>query len=118
MSDYTKYLVGAEILDAKWNSDTLTLTILKDGKKQKVDLDCYGECCSTTWIESIDGFENLRGIVYECEDVGGKSESDSCGCVQYDFVKFRTEKGYVTLEFRNESNGYYSGWLDMSVKDL
>jgi hypothetical protein len=28
-------------------------------------------------------------------------------------LKFKTNKGYCTIEFRNESNGYYSGWTEI-----
>lgn len=81
-----------------------------------------GDCCSTTWIEEINGLDNLLGqVIHDVEDVPmGEPEADRAhgqdGSKYFDVlqdygVKFTTTRGYCDLVYRNESNGYYGGSL-------
>lgn len=77
-----------------------------------------GECCSLSWIENVQGIDQLLGsTIVSVEDVGDMPEVkgnryDHCedemafyGC------KITTEKGYAVIDYRNSSNGYYGGSL-------
>lgn len=75
----------------------------------------HSECCSTTWIEHVD-FELLGGEVYDVLEDGlppewykanpGLPEEDSLSLYG---ITIRSAKGTGTIDFRNESNGSYSG---------
>jgi hypothetical protein len=78
--------------------------------------DAFGDCCSESWIESTDPLEELAGATIlrieeaETQRVDGtRDEVDDI-----DFVTFVTTKGYWHLEFRNSSNGYYGGQMDLT----
>lgn len=73
-----------------------------------------GDCCSHTWIESVDSPERLIGVPVvsvedlEMPDLGSPDEDD---VIAYYGCKIVTEKGDVVIDYRNESNGYYGGDL-------
>ncbi len=73
-----------------------------------------GDCCSYSWVQSIEGVENLLGAtVLEVEeiDIGCIENHPEHECLQMYGIKFKTDRGNALLEFRNSSNGYYGGWL-------
>lgn len=72
-----------------------------------------GDCCSHSWIENVQGVEQLIGSpVVSVEDIDmpdlGNGDSE---CITYYGCKITTRKGFCVIDFRNESNGYYGGWL-------
>lgn len=78
-----------------------------------------GECCSQSWIEHIEQPPDVSGatIMYVRElakenlpngTQGYAGAGDSV--TKYQTV-FRTDRGDVVLEYRNDSNGYYGGEL-------
>lgn len=69
------------------------------------------DCCEVVRIEDVSGdikdLENSR--IYMAEEVVRRSkEEDYFGCGTWTFYKFGTSKGYVTIRWLGESNGYYS----------
>ena len=66
------------------------------------------ECCSSTWFDSLTGFDSLIGAKIlsvtkiEMEEIS--SERD-----KHYGIKILTEKGHVDIVFRNSSNGFYGG---------
>ena len=97
---------------------------LADDKKAiRFDLDngeiiiarCDADCCSVTYIENIEDPENIIGNpVTSAEDIelnkdDGVAE-DGDVLTFYGF-KIKTIKGDCIVDYRNESNGYYGGWL-------
>lgn len=72
------------------------------------------ECCSSTWIESIElpalGFPALVLAVdnLEMPDQGSPSEYE---VTKYYGFKIVTDRGEIIIDYRNSSNGYYSGFL-------
>ena len=86
--------------------------------EQSLIVQAEGDCCSHSWIEEIQGIEQLIGSpVVSVEEVGdmpdkpgnkrgyGEEEMAYYGC------KISTEKGYALIDYRNSSNGYYGGNL-------
>lgn len=72
-----------------------------------------GDCCSSTWIESLDAPQALIGRVIAVEylDMPQLPQTDEFEVVAYYGLKITTEKGSCVLDYRNESNGYYGGNL-------
>lgn len=77
------------------------------------------DCCSHTWIESLDAPEVLVGSpVLEVSDLDLPDRPDqnkdegSCGEVTAHYgCQITTAKGRCVIDYRNESNGYYGGNL-------
>jgi hypothetical protein len=73
------------------------------------------DCCESVVIEDIIG--NLQDLVGSpllmCEEQT-KDEEDHWGAGMWTFYKFATRKGYVTLRWYGESNGYYSISVDFT----
>lgn len=88
---------------------------LDDGESLVVRAD--GDCCSHSWIEEIQGVEQLIGS--PVVSVEGVSMPDKAGNryghyeeeMQYYGCKITTGKGYALIDYRNSSNGYYGGSL-------
>ena len=91
------------------------LTIeLKNGKK--IIYDAFGDCCSASYIESMDNQAALENsTLLSVESVSGDEKTTGEYEVsKWTFYKFKTTKGMCTLSFRNDSNGYYDGYLEFS----
>ncbi len=69
----------------------------------------YQDCCEYVRVEEVIGhWEDLIGLpLFQAEEAsenkGGMYNSET-----WTFYKFATMKGYVTLRWLGESNGYYS----------
>src|SRR5690606_23843005 len=85
----------------------------------------YGDCCSHSWIESIQGVEQLIGSpVVSVEDLPMPDLGSNRGTeaplnryghdeeeMAYYGCKITTGKGYAVIDYRISSNGYYGGNL-------
>jgi hypothetical protein len=78
-----------------------------------VEYEAYGDCCSSSFIESLDNEEIFKDSVLESVEAvsGDQKDIDDYYVHKWTFYKFKTDKGMCTLSFRNESNGYYDGSL-------
>lgn len=75
---------------------------------------CDADCCSYTWIENIENHEAILGSpVLEAMDLNMPDLGDMPDreVVAYYGFKISTVKGACTLDYRNDSNGYYGGNL-------
>lgn len=114
-----KALIGAVITSYNMTSDGTSITFnLLD--RRPIRLDAKGDCCSYSWIESIDNPGALLGTVQSVEDIDmpdlGSIDSpkhQGVDCVRYYGLKITTEKGDCVLDYRNDSNGYYGGSLTL-----
>jgi hypothetical protein len=91
---------------------------LRDG--EQVHLEAWGDCCSQSWIESIDAPTVLHGKVLKVEDIDmpelgdvGTDKMPDVDVVAYYGLKITTEEGIAVLDYRNDSNGYYGGSLEV-----
>ena len=105
---------------------TITSIVLSNEKDELVlqfsdgsdmTLQAYGDCCSSTWIESIDAPDNLLGTVQSVEDIdmpdlGNQPDHD---VMSYYGLKIVTDRGHAVIDYRNDSNGYYGG--DLIIKE-
>lgn len=75
----------------------------------KVDADC----CSHTWIENVENHEAVVGspilAVEDLELPDDTTEETEDGRILHYGVQITTAKGTCTIDYRNESNGYYGG---------
>ncbi len=75
---------------------------------------CDAGCCSLTWIEHINMPSlGLPAKVLSVEDLDMPDLGDMPGrdVVTYYGLEITTDKGQITIDYRNDSNGYYGGDL-------
>lgn len=78
-----------------------------------------GDYCSQSWIEHLELPQDYIGATLLRVEEGngvpwdGHTCDNSCGhdVLQVYNTKFHTDRGTITLEYRNDSNGYYGGYL-------
>jgi len=87
---------------------------------EKVIFSAYGECCSDSWIEHCEtmtspekilSFEEISIDSYD-EYHTKKRIDETMDDLKFYFYEVKTEKGSYKIEMRNNSNGYYGGWLE------
>lgn len=104
------------------SADGLMLQLFCDDGDE-IELIVEADCCSRTWIESIDDPGALQGRVLAVEHIKmanlGSIPTKLCphpDCVQYYGLKITTEQGRAVIDYRNDSNGYYGGSLVCYVR--
>lgn len=79
------------------------------------------DCCEEVYIKDICG--NLSHLLdspitmAECIVNEGKIGEDEWGTGTWTFYKLATVKGYVTITWHGESNGYYSETVDFVIEE-
>lgn len=111
-----KHLVGKTILSFEKTSNGIVFNT-PDGN---VEFSAWGDCCSYSWVDSIEELSAFPGVVLvaTAED-GPQGESAPDPKVKQEepeylrvyFFKLKTDKGYFDLTMYNDSNGYYGGEL-------
>jgi len=125
-------LAGRKLVSVAVEKDKTELVFrFEDGE---VRYDATGDCCSSSWIEHIE----LPGDVTGAEIVsvaeapvidattddaknprrppayeGDEYERREHECLQVYQTVFGTTKGEIAVEYRNSSNGYYGGSLEL-----
>lgn len=113
-----KEAIGKIITSYSLSSDRGRLS-LTFADNSVLNLTAYGDCCSHTWIESIDNEAALKGKVFEIDEIDmpdlgsvGTPYHPCVDCVSYYGLRIVTENGHCVIDYRNDSNGYYGGWLE------
>jgi hypothetical protein len=83
-------------------------------------------CCESVRIESVDGeVADLIGseivlaeVVYPDEWSSDAPAPENADSYTWTFYKLATNKGYVTIRWLGESNGYYSETINVEVRDV
>lgn len=129
-----KDLEGKTLTRIDWDRDKDVITFAWDGGQERYGVE--GDCCSTSWFDSFEGAADIIGspIVKVTELDLPDLETDAedrpiCTCKNcnaeyghgarvavYGF-RIETNEASATLEFRNDSNGYYGGYLRRVVND-
>jgi hypothetical protein len=111
-------LIGRTISKVEISDDRYEIKFVTD--RDPVELEVHGDCCSRSWIESIDDPDVLLGTVTDVEeikmpDLGNISTpyNSDPEYVAYYGLKISTEKGRAVIDYRNDSNGYYGGWISL-----
>lgn len=103
-------LVGKTLSMVELAADKKAIRFTVDG--EPVIARCEGDCCSVTWIESVDmPAGGLPAKIIEAQDLEFPSQDRDGDLIQFYGLKLITDKGDLVLDYRNESNGYYGGNL-------
>ena len=80
----------------------------------------WQNCCESVYIEAIVGdLSDLVGTpILMAEESGNSEDSEWGDVVEWTFYKFATRKGYVDVNWRGSSNGYYSTSVNMDYSTL
>lgn len=72
-----------------------------------------GDCCSHSWIESVElPVNGFPAVVSDANDIPLNEDKDTRdGELAFYGFKITTDKGDIIIDYRNESNGYYGGNL-------
>jgi hypothetical protein len=105
-------LVGKTVTSIEFpNNETLIFQTPHRPYRYKATADC----CSESWVESMSDDRSVitDAVVQEIRTKeatqdGTRQEVDAVA-----FVTIVTDKGYFDIEFRNSSNGYYGGNMDL-----
>lgn len=113
-------LKGKILKDIKIEGTESILFIDKDDIEYEMFHDY--DCCENVYIEDICGdINNLIGSkIIMAEEVINRDLSPLNKFDEsytWTFYKFATVKGYVTIRWYGESNGYYSEKVDFAIKD-
>ena len=107
-------LVGRTILSAKVSDDNSSIVLETD--QGEVIGDCYGDCCSQTWIEHLETPAQFPMKVAAVNEVYiEEREIDYAHVKSYhtDIIAPNGER--LRIEYRNSSNGYYGGSIEWGV---
>jgi hypothetical protein len=89
---------------------------LSTGKTLNVTLGA--DCCSVSSFTDAKQFDELVGATItdiEHREGGEIRDGYSDDCRTSHFLVFTTNRGHVTIDWHNDSNGYYDGWAYLSV---
>ena len=124
--DIKKKLVGKTIVGYSLDDAGERLVLLMQDA-EPVILETESEGCSHldgtsyTWIESLDAPEALLGTVTDVEEIAMPDLGNIDGTrykgvdeVKYYGLKITTDKGRCVIDYRNDSNGYYGGSLEIA----
>lgn len=116
-----KYEEGKLVTRVQTDDSDATITF-DDGTSLMVHLE--GDCCSDSFFTDQDQFTELEGSkILSVERRGSGDHTPSVKSQQepqrqeessWAFLVFITDKGHVTIDWRNDSNGYYGGWVTLS----
>jgi hypothetical protein len=103
-------LVGKSLTKIELASDKKAIRFTVDG--ETVVAKCDGDCCSSTWIESLEmPAGGLPARILGTSELDLPSQDNDGELIQFYGLKLTTDKGDLVLDYRNESNGYYGGNL-------
>jgi hypothetical protein len=81
-----------------------------------------GDCCSESWVEHIESPKKPEKILeikeieisdYKEEKIDyKKKKKEEIDCLSLYFYQINTDGGSYLIELRNNSNGYYGGYLE------
>lgn len=104
--NHYEMVVGAKIVASTPNGTASVALTLADGRVLTLTLE--GDCCSSSTYTDASQFDELIGsTIQSIEERAGETENN--GELQWHFLVFTTNKGHVTIDWRNDSNGYYDG---------
>jgi len=113
-------LIGKTLTEVKVNGDKDEILFTADDGKQWRMYHCQ-DCCESVTIEDIVGdLGDLIGspivmaeeVIHEGENPEGVPSKTYQDSFTWTFYKFATIKGYVTIRWYGDSNGYYSESVD------
>lgn len=113
-------LVGKTVIKAYINKGRTEILLVCENDESFL-LQTQGDCCSESWIEHSSGFNELPFTIMKVEEkelgevLPTRQEYDQLYSLNLE-VKRSTGIWYhkdCGIEFRNSSNGYYGGYLEV-----
>lgn len=123
-------LAGRKLVGVSVENDKSVLVFRFDDGEVRYNAE--GDCCSSSWIEHIEMPNDLAGAeivsvgeapVIDATDDDKQNpkrtpyyegdENREYECLQVYQTVFGTTKGDIAVEYRNSSNGYYGGSLEL-----
>jgi hypothetical protein len=103
-------LEGKTILDIKIANDKQAIKFITD--QGEIVAKCDADCCSHTWIESVELPCAFPALVNSIENLHLRDDEEIDGeTIRFYGCKISTNKGDIIIDYRNSSNGYYGGSL-------
>lgn len=116
-------LINEVFIKIEVNKETDEISFYSLSNKKVYVLMHDQDCCESVYIDDIEGnLDDLIGTpIIDAEEVC--NTEDTFGREMYEsftwtFYKFKTIKGYVTIKWLGESNGYYSESVDLNIRDM
>jgi hypothetical protein len=111
MDKGAEQLVGKTLTKVELAADKMAIRFTVDG--ETVVAKCDADCCSHTWIESVEmPAGGLPATILGIGELTLPQDQERDGeLIQFYGLKLVTDKGDFVLDYRNESNGYYGGDL-------
>jgi hypothetical protein len=113
-------IVGREIAGAEVDQSTVetdTTAILTDTEGNRYRFALSGDCCSGSYYDDPKQFQELVGsTILDVEERAGDGFREDDSEVAPHFLVFRTDRGHVTIDWRNISNGWYDGECHMTCE--
>lgn len=108
-------LVGLTVRKVLFDFEEKEWMILETNKGS-VALLTEGDCCSHSWIYALTGVDNLVGqeILAVTNNYEVNAFDDDHDYIRVYTVDIKTRRGVFTIEFRNSSNGYYGGSIEVT----
>lgn len=124
MNYYGNEKVYAKVIGLTVDNVKDATLYLSDGARLEISLD--GECCSMSEFTDMDQFKELIGAkIQKIEERDGTSDlvgrvypdddDDDAECRSWHFLVFETDKGHVTVDWHNDSNGCYDGEVCLNL---
>lgn len=113
----TNVLVGKVLEGVKLSEDKMAICFITN--EGEIIGRCDADCCSHTWIESLDStLRRLPALISSCDDIElNAGKDDESGTIAFYGMRLITDQGELTIDYRNESNGYYGGWMTFPDDD-
>lgn len=108
----TPFIVENVLFNA--HKDTLTLT---DADGRTIVFNLFGDCCSSSYFDedTVLDVKDILGqklVKVSERDVDTVDSADGYGRDIISVLILTTDRMDFTLQWRNSSNGYYSGWVE------
>lgn len=102
-------MTGAVLLGIKQTGEEIELTF---ANRATITLKCEGDCCALAYFTDLEVASPLPATIADWEnaDGGRKDEGPYGDCRDTEFVKIKTDQGYINFTLHTDHNGYYGGW--------
>lgn len=125
MSNNTQYkkVYGARVFKINYNQDADVVDLVCQRSSQEkgyeeihLRLELTGDCCSHSFYTDPKQFLELMGsTITHIEERENKTDETDDEVQRWKFLVFTTDRGHVTIDWRNDSNGYYDGEITATI---
>lgn len=122
-----KEMVGTKVKHIYMNEDYLRFIVEKNNEEYSCTFSVYGDCCSMSWFHDFYGVKKLlNNTIVSYAEKSLEPGDEVCKCARCKNGEFIQVYGYQfftegengeqtsVFSFRNSSNGYYGGNLEIS----